>query len=170
MGGQANGIAQGLSAFPIKEFFGVQGVILEAHFKVQMRGAVAYSCAATRAYAVSRFDVLIGADPNVIQMSVIGLHAIGVANDDEFAVSAGVVLCIANPPFVDAVDGVADLQGDVQAFVQLATTRTKGRHNGPVVGLVKMSGCVKIQTDLKRVASLYGLADVGEKIGIAPTL
>ena len=162
MGRQANGIAQGLSAFPIKEFFGVQGVILEAHFKVQMRGAVAYSRAATRAYAVPRFDVLVRTDPNIIQMSVVGLHAIGVANDDEFAVSAGVVLRVAHPPFVDAEYRVANLQRDVQALVQLAASGTKGRHDGAMVGLVKMSGCVKVQTDLKGVASLYGLADVGE--------
>ena len=162
MGGQTNRITQGLSAFPIEELFRVQGVVLEPHFKVQVCGAVPYGRAASGAYAISGFDVLIGTDPNVIQMSVVRLHSIGMAYDDEFAVSAGVVLRVAHPPFVDAEYRVADLQRDVQALVQLAATGTKGRHDGAMVGLVKMSGCVKVQTDLKGVASLYGLADVGE--------
>lgn len=127
-----------------------------------MCGAISYGCAASSADAISGFDVLIGADPNVIQMSVVRLHSVGVANDDEFAVSAGVVLRVAHPPFVDAEYRVANLQSDVQALVQLAATGTKGRHDGAVVGLVKMSGCVKVQADLKGVASLYGLADVGK--------
>lgn len=129
-------------------------MVLESHFKVQVGGAIAYGRAAAAAYAISGFDVLIGTDPNVIQMSVVRFHSIGVANDDEFAVSAGVVLRIAHPPFVNAEYRVADLQGDVQALVQLAATGTEGRHDGPVVGLVKTSRGVKVQADLKGVASL----------------
>ena len=145
-------------------------MILEPHFKVQMCRAVAYGRAASGAYAIPGLDVLIGTNPNVIQMGVVRFHAIGVANDDEFAVSAGVVLCVSHPPFVYAENRVADLQGDVQAFVQLAATRAKGRHDGPIVGLVKMSRSVKVQADLKGVANLYGLADVGKQIRVAPTL
>jgi hypothetical protein len=137
-------------------------VILEPHFKVQMCRAVAYGRAASGAYAIPGLDVLIGTNPNVIQMGVVRFHAIGVANDDEFAVSAGVVLRVPNPPFVDAEDRISHLQGDVQALVQLAATGPEGRHDGARVRFVKRGRLVEIQTDFKGVPFLNGLADEGE--------
>lgn len=162
MGGQANGVVQGLPRFPVVQFFRVQGVILKAQFKMQMRWAVAYGGSASCSNAIACLYILVGRDPDVIQMGVIRFHAIGVANDDEFAVSAGVVLRVPNPPFVDAEDRISHLQGDVQALVQLAATGPEGRHDGARVRFVKRGRLVEIQTDFKGVPFLNGLADEGE--------
>ncbi|MFM1899324.1 MAG: hypothetical protein RL577_1564 [Bacteroidota bacterium] len=135
-----------------------------------MGGAVANRRAPPCAYAFSGFYILVGADPNVVQVGVIRFHSIGVANDNELAVSAGVVLRITHPTVVNAEYRISHLQGNVKPFVQLAAPGPKGRHDWALVRLVKQGTGVEIQTDLKGVASLDGLAYVREKLAVVPAL
>ena len=87
---------------------------------------------------LSRLDPLVGLDQTLREVAVVGLQSVVVADDDQIAVSAAVVLRDAHPAAEGRIDGVAHLQRQVDALMGAAAAQavTSARMGRTLVGAV----------------------------------
>lgn len=96
--------------------FGVERLVLETHFEVQVRTRGA-ACAAAETYDFAGFDVLSRFDEDFGHVSVDGLESVAVPYHDEVAVAAHVPSDAYNAREAGP-DGVARTQKDVHAAMR----------------------------------------------------
>ena len=101
--------------FEIEDPLGVEGLVLESNLEMEVRSGGAAGASA-KAEDVAGLDDLLGFDFDFGEMAVDGFEAVVVANHHEVAIGAHGT-GNSNDAGEDAMDGVAGVEGDVDATV-----------------------------------------------------